>query len=199
MDSNNKELVLQLEKLFALAKLVSERCALDPALENVQGTAVQLFEECAENIHKICNNNLEEGPLSTGFGENEEPSSDVSKHAAPVLTPTRMEFRPALGEFGVPVAKEEMAFRRDNSLFRSSDLEEAAVLSESVTTKPRERVSPDTEPEDIPCASGSETAEPQAIGFCPSGHILELQELFGDGSCLANAEETENIEVSTSE
>ncbi|CDW52983.1 hypothetical protein TTRE_0000124601 [Trichuris trichiura] len=45
MGSSNRELVLQLEKLYVLAKLVSERCALDPASENVQRTAVELLED----------------------------------------------------------------------------------------------------------------------------------------------------------
>ncbi|KFD56534.1 hypothetical protein M514_02638, partial [Trichuris suis] len=35
----------------------------------------------------------------------EEVASDVSNHSAPVLTPTQMVFRPALGEFAVPRAK----------------------------------------------------------------------------------------------
>ncbi|KHJ47167.1 hypothetical protein D918_02733 [Trichuris suis] len=131
MGTSSKQLVVELEKLFVLAKHVSELCALDPALENVQRTAVELFEKCAEKVYKICNDTVQEGPVSTGFGENEEGASDVHSHSAPVLTPTQMEFRPALGEFAVPRAKGKMASSRDTY---DPTLQSAAVLDRPLSS-----------------------------------------------------------------
>ncbi|KFD67321.1 hypothetical protein M514_05023 [Trichuris suis] len=241
MGTSSKQLVVELEKLFVLAKHVSELCALDPALENVQRTAVELFEKCAEKVYKICNDTVQEGPVSTGFGENEEGASDVHSHSAPVLTPTQMEFRPALGEFAVPRAKGKMASSRDtydptlqsaavldrplssgdiditkgsavammrdgNSLPYLVEPEEEVVPRKNVTAKQRKQDDPNIgvlislEPESIPVAIENATDDGlQALGLCQSGHILELKELFGDGSCLLSAEETENSHISSLE